>query len=200
MELIFVRHALPEIDMAVEKEANPPLTELGWEQARRTAQYLSDMAVTDLVTSPSLRAIETATPMGEVFGLGSRIAPGINEYSMPGRPYLPAHEMKRLDVPEWHAISRGELPDYVDGGLFRSCVVAAVEQEVAAAPGKRRVVVVCHAGVINAYLGHVLGIDAGLAFPIDYTSISRVLAGRDGRRTVFSVNETQHVSDLLPRM
>ena len=59
---------------------------------------------------------------------------------------------------------------------------------------------VCHAGVINAYLGHVLGIDAGLAFPIDYTSISRVLAGRDGRRTVFSVNETQHVSDLLPRM
>ena len=33
--------------------------------------------------------------------------------------------------------------------------------------------------------------------PLDYTGITRVLAARDGRRVVRSVNETGHVADLL---
>jgi broad specificity phosphatase PhoE len=198
VELIFVRHGLPESDMAREGEANPPLTALGQEQAARTARYLSGISVTDLVTSPSRRALETAAPIGEAASVTARVEADIDEYPSHGRPYLPVHEMRRLNSPDWQWVSRGVLPDYVDGPLFRRQVVTAVERVVSAAPGRHRVVLVCHAGVINAYLGHVLGIAAGLTFPIEYTSISRVLAGRDGRRTVLSVNETQHVADLLP--
>jgi len=98
---------------------------------------------------------------------------------------------------EWEQIARGELPGFVDGGAFRRRVVAVVEKIVADQAGRQSVLVVCHAGVINAYLGHVLGIERGLAFPIDYASISRVFAGRDGRRIVHTVNEIQHVKDLL---
>ena len=36
-----------------------------------------------------------------------------------------------------------------------------------------------------------------LAFPLDYVGITRVLAGRDGRRVVRTVNEIAHVADLL---
>lgn len=51
--------------------------------------------------------------------------------------------------------------------------------------------------MVNAWLAHLLDIDRPLAFPLDYTGLTRVLAGRDGRRVVRSVNEITHVSDLL---
>ena len=62
-------------------------------------------------------------------------------------------------------------------------VVEAVERIVAAHPGQR-VAVVCHGGVINAYAGHVLGIDEPLFFLPAYTSISRVLAASTGERSI----------------
>jgi len=48
-------------------------------------------------------------------------------------------------------------------------------------------------------LHRLLGTATPLTFPIDYCSITRVLVSRSGHRTVASVNETQHVLDLLPR-
>ena len=41
------------------------------------------------------------------------------------------------------------------------------------------------------------GIARPLAFPLDYAGITRVIAGRDGRRYVRTVNEIAHVADLL---
>ncbi len=56
-----------------------------------------------------------------------------------------------------------------------------------------------HGGVINTVLQHVLGNERLIAFNIDYVSVTRVLRSRDGRCSSASVNETQHVWDLLPR-
>jgi probable phosphoglycerate mutase len=53
--------------------------------------------------------------------------------------------------------------------------------------------------VINIHLQDLLGTAMPLTFPIDYVSVTRILFSRSGRRTVASVNETQHVWDLLPR-
>jgi 2,3-bisphosphoglycerate-dependent phosphoglycerate mutase len=72
-----------------------------------------------------------------------------------------------------------------------------MEQIVAAHPGRETAVVVAHAGVINIWLARLLELARPLVFPLDYTGITRVLAGRDGRRVVRSVNETGHVADLL---
>ena len=79
---------------------------------------------------------------------------------------------------------------------FVAEVVAAVERVVAAHPSQR-VAVICHGGVINAYAGHVLGIDEPLWFLPHYTSISRVLASAVGPRSIGSLNETAHVRHLL---
>jgi probable phosphoglycerate mutase len=68
---------------------------------------------------------------------------------------------------------------------------------VAAHPGRATAAVVAHAGTIDVWLARLLGIARPLAFPLDHTGITRVLAGRDGRRVVRSVNETAHVADLL---
>jgi hypothetical protein len=53
---------------------------------------------------------------------------------------------------------------------------------------------VCHGGVINAYLAHVLGLGArrGFFYP-NYTSVHRVAAARSGERSIVTVNETPHL-------
>ena len=59
-------------------------------------------------------------------------------------------------------------------------------------PGEQ-VGVVCHGGVINVYVGLVLGIEKPLWFEPGYTSISRIAASRKGVRSVVTLNETAHL-------
>jgi len=57
-----------------------------------------------------------------------------------------------------------------------------------------KVAVVCHGGVINVYLAHVLGIASPLWFHPEYTSVHRVHAARSGGpRSVASLNELAHL-------
>lgn len=86
----------------------------------------------------------------------------------------------------------GGLAAGVDLEAFRRAVVGALEAIVARHPGGR-VAVICHGGVINAWAGHVLGIQAPLFFEPAYTSISRFLAAASGERSVGSLNETAHL-------
>ena len=80
-----------------------------------------------------------------------------------------------------------------DPSLFKARVVATVEDMIARHPGGR-VVVVCHGGVINQYLAHVLGIETHIGFFYPkYTSIHRVMAARSGQRSIVSINEASHL-------
>ncbi|MFM8506214.1 MAG: histidine phosphatase family protein, partial [Actinomycetota bacterium] len=73
--------------------------------------------------------------------------------------------------------------------LFRKRVIAACERMIERHPGER-VVAVCHGGVINQYLAHILGIQTQLGFFYPhYTSIHRVIASREGLRTLATLNE-----------
>lgn len=121
----------------------------------------------------------------------------LREYDAESPHYVPVHEMPVVDPAGWQRIVDGLLPEGVDVAAFTTRVATALEGIVAAHPGRGTVVVVAHAGVVNCWLAHLLGIDRPLAFPLDYTGISRVLAGRDGRRMVRTVNEIAHVADLL---
>lgn len=55
--------------------------------------------------------------------------------------------------------------------------------------------VVCHARVINIYVTGHLGIARPLLFPLEHTSVSRVLVSRSsGERRVWSINEAPHLT------
>ena len=56
-----------------------------------------------------------------------------------------------------------------------------------------RIAVVCHGGVINTYLAHVLGLTGQSCFYPNYTSIHRVAAAGSGERSIVTVNETAHL-------
>lgn len=199
MELVFVRHALP---LAVEEPdgpADPPLAPLGREQARRVGEWLSGEELHGIITSPSARACQTAAPLAELLGLKPVVDPELAEFDAGATSYVPFEELRRRGDERWEAIARGEFhtPD-VDPVEFRRRIVARIEQIVAAHPGQR-VALFTNAGIINAYVGHILAQEPPLWFGPGYTSITRIGAARDGRRGVISLNETGHLRDLLER-
>jgi probable phosphoglycerate mutase len=177
--------------------ADPSLTALGEEQAKRLVGALAGDEVAGLYTSPLARARETAAPLAAALGREPVVLDGLREYDADSAHYVPVHEMPRLDPAAWERMLAGLLPEHIDVAAFTRRVDAALERVVAAHPGRETAVVVAHAGVVNTWLAHLLRLDRPLVFPLDYAGITRVLAGRDGRRVVRTVNEIAHVADLL---
>jgi probable phosphoglycerate mutase len=103
-------------------------------------------------------------------------------------------ELRAANDPRWEKLMRGEW-DGADGNPneFKTRVVQSIEDIIVRNPGGR-VVVVCHGGVINQYLAHVLQIETqvGFFYP-QYTSIHRVAASRSGKRSIVSINEAAHL-------
>ncbi|MFC4948314.1 histidine phosphatase family protein [Pseudonocardia sp. GCM10023141] len=203
MQLVLIRHALPErIHGPAEGgpvavgPADPALTALGERQAARLVAALGT-GVDALYSSPLARARATAAPLAAALGREPEIVHDLREYDADAAHYVPVHEMAALDPTAWDRMLAGLLPASVDVPAFTARVDAALERIIAAHPGRSTAVVVAHAGVVNAWVAHLLGIERPLAFPLDYAGITRVLAARDGRRVVRTVNETQHVADLL---
>lgn len=192
MELLLVRHAQPSRLEASEGRADPPLNEHGVEQARSLAAWLASEPVDALYTSPALRARQTAAELAEQLGLTPVVSDGLDEFDRGESSYVPVEELRASRDPRWEALARGELYGAVDPAQFRRQVVAAVEDVISRWPGGR-VVAVSHAGAINAYVGSVLAVERAIWFAPAYTGVSRLLAAKDGRRSVGSLNETGHL-------
>jgi broad specificity phosphatase PhoE len=194
VEIVLVRHGLP---LRVELEtgiADPELAAEGHEQAAKMAAYLGVEDVEAVYVSPLRRALETARPLCKVLGLEAVVSEGVAEFDRNSREYVPVEELRATNDPRWEKLLRGEWDGVdEDPSLFKARVVATVEDMIALHPGGR-VVVVCHGGVINQYLAHVLGIETliGFFYP-KYTSIHRVMAARSGQRSIVSINEASHL-------
>jgi probable phosphoglycerate mutase len=194
VEIVFVRHGLPlriELETGI---ADPELAAEGHEQAAKMAAYLGVEDVEAVYVSPLRRALETASPLCKVLGLEAVVSDGVAEFDRNSREYVPVEELRATNDPRWEKLLRGEWDGVdEDPSLFKARVVATVEDMIARHPGGR-VVVVCHGGVINQYLAHVLGIEThvGFFYP-KYTSIHRVMAARSGERSIVSINEASHL-------
>ena len=197
MELLFIRHALPERVEGFDGPADPELSEAGHHQARHVAEYLAFERIHAVFASPLRRAMQTAAPVAALQSIEVAVADGIAEYDRESSEYIPIEQLKAEGLPGWQDVLTGDAHRSIgiDPHEFRSGVVDAVEAIIDAHPGEK-VAAVCHGGVINAYITHILGIadPSGFFYP-NYTSIHRIAAARSGERSVLSLNETCH----LPR-
>ncbi len=191
MELLLIRHALPiRVDEGTKHgPADPHLAPRGIEQAEALAEWLATESIDAIWASPMRRAAETAAPVARRLSLPVTLEEGLAEFDRHASSYIPIEELKAANDPRWY-----EVPERPED--FQAGVVEAVERIVAAHPSQR-VAVICHGGVVNAYAGHVLGIDEPLFFLPGYTSINRVFAAASGERSIGSLNETAHVRHLL---
>ena len=192
MELILVRHGLPE---RRDDTADPPLSDVGHEQARRVAAWLAHERIDAVYASTMLRARQTAEPFAAPRAYDVTCHDGICEFDRNSGTYIPMEVLKREDYPAWLRMANGQHG--VDIETFHATVVDALEGLVAAHPGQR-IAVFCHGGVINVWTAHVLRMPPRLFFEPDYTSIHRYMCARTGQRNVLALNERGHLKDLAP--
>jgi len=191
VQLLLVRHALPVRIEGAGGPADPALSAEGREQAEvLAAAWAGDVDV--VVSSPMVRARETAAPLAAALGVEVAVDDDLAEMDRDAEAYIPLEELRQDPLAWAEAVEAWVGPAGEElRTTFRSRVVAAVDRVVAGHRGQR-VAVVCHGGTINAALAEVLGLDQHLFFEPGYTSVSRVLASAGGARQLLSVNEMWH--------
>lgn len=199
MELLLIRHALPLRRELVTGPADPELSEIGLAQSQRLAEYLATEQLHAIYASPLNRARQTAEPLAASQGLAITVVDDLAEWDRNSNEYVPVEELKAANDSRWKdMISDVWSGIDEDQAEFGARVRDSMQRIIDAHPGET-VAAVCHGGVINTYLSHVLGLaDRGFFYP-SYTSIHRVIASRAGQRQILTLNEIAHLrgTDLL---
>ena len=199
MELILIRHGLPEHVRVPGGRADPPLAERGWAQSQRVAEWLHEgragPRVDAIYASTMRRARETSEPTARLLEHEVQLHEGIVEYDRNASEYMPMEQLKRTNYARWKEMAEAGFTGDVELAEFGTTVIGALEGIIARHKGER-VAVFCHGGVINVWASHVLGIPPKMFFEPDYTSIHRFLCAGTGQRNVVSLNERAHLHGL----
>lgn len=207
VELYIVRHAdaLPDADEVVNGGYDAQaLSALGRQQAEALANRLRDLTLAAIYTSPIARAVQTAAPTAASHQLEIQPVEGLREIALgvlesdavsAGSPEEIASLLRaRLREIAHIAVSTGSwesIPGTEPSALLRKRLTDALDDIIRAHPGER-VMVVSHAGAINAYLAALLGLTRDYFFPTANTSIS-VIRALGERRMLFSLNDISHL-------
>jgi len=192
VKLLLIRHSEPDPGRDA---LDPPLTGNGRHLAAATGRWLAGEAIARVYSSPSRRARETAALIASSVGAPVVERDGLVEFG-DGQEYVTVDELRRAGDARWVAMAAGDLAVFGTAAeTFRAEVSAAIGAIIDAHPGQT-VAVVAHAGVINAYLGHMLEIERLLWVELDYAAICRVAVSRNGVRSVLALNERPHACGL----
>jgi probable phosphoglycerate mutase len=202
-ELHLVRHgdAVPEDrgGAAYDNYEEHPLSERGRAQAEAVAERFTGLEVAAVYASPIRRARETAQAIAGPVGLPVFTEPDLREIALGAlehegdlRQQLAALATIAMRDGSWNSIPGTEPSDAVRGRMLD-----ALDRIAAEHPGGR-IVVVSHAGAINAAIGAIAGTPHDFVFPLANASIS-VVRVNAGRRLLVSANETAHLRAITSR-
>lgn len=194
MELILVRHGLPERVEREEGAADPALSEIGKRHAQDVGEWLAANEQIDSVyASPMRRAHQTAMPYAELADQAITLVDEVAEFDRHSRNYIPVEQLKKENYAAWQRMANGDYGKQADLVKFRDTIVKGLESIIEQNQGKRAVVF-CHGGVVNVWTTHCLGLEPRLFADVRYCSISRFLCASSGQRNLHSLNETQHLT------
>lgn len=207
MILYIIRHADPDYE-------NNTITPFGWEEAHALADYMKDITIDKIYTSPMGRAIDTATPTCKIKGMEPTILPWTAEsmdymdshrlspesqcsykFSLQKGVYdfedfMPTDRMKTIEEMRRNSDDFLASLGYVREGIFYKVT----------RPNEERIAVFCHGGFGLEWISHLLGIAPGLMYPtvtINTTSITtfEFSNSMDGyiRPNLKRLNEIQHI-------
>jgi len=193
MELVLIRHAQPISEQRSDgRPADPPLSVTGFKQSLAVADWVGRNPPDRLISSPALRARQTAAPTAERLGQEVEIDGRLSDANPDLESYVTLEEARARD-PIAH---RARMAAYREGDQLASASIrvnAALDEWTAAHPGKR-LVVFCHGSVVNVYAARILGLSEFVFLDAEYASGHRFLVSRDGIRSIQSLNETVYLS------
>ncbi len=185
-ELVLIRHAHSQ-----DHGSDPPLTHAGICEAAALARRLGPLWTEAVYTAPEARASQTADIIAGMNGRPVARIDDLREIDLDESASRPLAEPGRLAArwmlhPRWEALSRLE-----PGRSFRRRALQAIDSAIARHPG-RRVIVVTHASVINAYLSALLDIPRDMFFLPAHASLTLVRSLGD-LTSVQTVNDCSHL-------
>jgi broad specificity phosphatase PhoE len=196
VQLLLIRHALPHRSEPGQG-SDPELSEEGIEQAKRLPDALARFPISRIISSPQIRAMQTAQPVADALGLAVDIDDRLAEYDRDLSHYTPVEQISAEDMKR---LASGDLPSGVDQPAFIARVRQGVDDILASADHEDTVAVFTHGGVINALAHMVMKTERLLCVQVDYAGVTRLLwSSRQKSFFVAGINATEHVWDLLPR-
>ena len=186
--LDYLRHGVPEGGSRYRgHRIDDPLSEQGWQQMRKT---VADLTGWDLiVSSPLQRCAAFAAWLGEVRSLPVVIEHNLREVGFGDWEGRTRDELLRERADEYHAFYRDPVRNRPAGAEPLEAFgerVAQVFEQLARVHAGQHLLVVAHAGVIRATLGHVLQAPPVCWYraAVDNASLSRFAYDQYGARLI----------------
>lgn len=205
--LLVVRHGLSATNKAkvFTGQFDAPLDPLGHRQAACTAEYLSETYQIDAIYSSDLsRAMDTARPTAEKFGLPIHAVPEIRELDVGHWQHLSHTEVEKRYPEEYRQWKLN--PGYVQfpGGESYAMMQKRCENafdRIAAENDGKTVVVFTHGGVLRALVCGWLGYEMSKAheLPLAANASITVVRYKNGRAEVVTMGYDEHLAALYEK-
>ena len=212
MEITLVRHGQSEANAGLTEFLDSPLTPLGVEQARRTAQRLRGEGLTQAYVSPLRRTLETITPFCTATGLPAEVYADLCEYfnaAWPGYKTFPGLTPAQIGEQFPFAFfghtfpcSEAWWPQVLEDDALMYARAARVRDALLGlyARTDARLLVVSHAETVGRLTEAFLRVPPAPDGPpwSDNCGITRLQVSVDPEEpaTVLTQNDTSHLTDL----
>ena len=203
MRLILVRHGESEANARgiIQGRLDFGLSELGRIQAQRVAERLQQEKIARLVTSPLLRAAQTADVIGVVRGMVPTVEPALVEYDAGEISGLTGEEIRQRHPEVLATYARGERPRFggEEGRDLFAARLADVLARLTSGPDGETTVAVAHGGVVGAICHLLLGLDLNRPGIFQVANCSLTVIGRErsGRLAIRTHNDICHLAGIL---
>ena len=204
-EVLLIRHAKQDVDFAgatMGEIIDPALSDQGRQQARLVGDLLSAAKLDAIFTSTLKRAVQTAEAIAQHHRhLEMQVMDDLREVGVfrdipgdktaeefLGEDLLDAVRLRMLSERSWDVYPHSE-----SSYDFRKPAINSVEPALARRQGARNASVSPGGGVINAYVGHIIGSPYDMFFRPAHASINTVVA-EGGRRVLRLLNDTHHLN------
>ena len=204
--LYLIRHGQSGGNVAREEgrlsEYDPPLTPAGEEQARRLGERMAAYGVDAIYSSPLQRAYNTGMAIARHTGHQIVVVDDLQEINEPLKE-RPSDPRQPLPDGLTHAAVKAKfeqdpvwdnLPGSENSTHFRERITRAIDRIVAENPGKK-VAITCHGGVIQSYVGIILGLRSDFPFYCFNASITSIRAHAD-KRVIWRLNDLGHLDGM----
>jgi broad specificity phosphatase PhoE len=159
--VFLVRHGVTDWhrDQKVLGQRDVALNATGINQAQAVARALGGVAVGEVLSSPLVRAVQTAEIIAGQYGIEVARDPRLTDFRVGRWEGMHYEEVSRS--PEYRRFVADPMSEGIPGGedikQIRERAVAAVEQALEDAPQGESVVIVTHAGIVRVLLTYYLG-------------------------------------------
>ena len=165
--ILLVRHGQSESNATgrfAYRTWDPPLTDLGWAQARELMTQLTGVPIARVVSSPLRRARETVEPLAHERSLVTTVIPELSELDMGSWDGEILTEVAARDPDAWKAWRRDPDANPPPRGEKLSAVGSRVLAGLdTLRTGRGLVVAATHADCVKGALVHLLGSSAASA-------------------------------------